>query len=65
MYFIIGVMTKISKKIFNILIEKEPNRRKGEISSKTGRDYNKYQSQKKNNRKSSREIRRFARYKIS
>ena len=32
-------MTKISKNIFNILIEKEPNRRKGEISSKTGRDY--------------------------
>jgi len=32
-------MTKISRKIFNLLSEEESNRRKGEISSKTGRDY--------------------------
>lgn len=32
-------MTKISNKVFNFLIEKESNRRKGEISSKIGRDY--------------------------
>ncbi|MFX1457216.1 MAG: hypothetical protein ACFFDB_17765, partial [Promethearchaeota archaeon] len=32
-------MTKISKKLFNLLIEKELNRTKGETSSKTGRNY--------------------------
>ena len=32
-------MTKISEKIFRLLVEKELNRKKGEISSKIGRDY--------------------------
>ena len=32
-------MTKISRKIFKLLIEEESNRRKGEISNKRGRDY--------------------------
>jgi len=32
-------MTKISEKVFDLLIENDANRRKGEISSKTGRDY--------------------------
>ena len=32
-------MTKISEKIFKVLIEKESKRKKGEISSKVGRDY--------------------------